>query len=209
MNIAERTRLEKYIRSLKEDEIRKLLLSFFASRNVRAEILHASGEHGMDIVAYIEPKDDILGRGYNILVQAKIEKLTLDEWRKKVLYPLLELPYYSIRNANYIDALSRRILLVVSNEVTPEASHSIAEFNAKHEVTIDVWALNDMISEFERANFASQLLLLVPETLGASMHRAIELPTVGKRIAKQAPERGSAHSRRPSRVRGGQRANRS
>ena len=150
--------LKSYLESLEEDDLWYLLVEFFTFMGIKADVVHSTGEHGIDVIAFISQYDDLMGKGHNILIQAKKGKLTLDKWRKQILYQILEMPYYRIPHRDYIDHLARRVLLVVSGEVTLETRNSIDEFNKKHDVTIEYWGENDLIRVFDRSGFADKKL---------------------------------------------------
>lgn len=181
MNTAERAQLEEYVRSLKENQVWFLLVRFFVSRSIQAAIVHKPGEHGMDVAAFVGPEKDLLGRGYNILIQAKIDKLTEPKWRKDVLCQVPEATYSRIEHPNYVEPLARRILLVVINSATPGAVKSIADFNQKHDIKIEFLDLNDLLTLFDKDQFATDLLQEIPRGLGEGKKKTIKLPIVGKR----------------------------
>lgn len=154
MGPAEINRLKEYIEALKERELWALMVEYFQYHQVRAAIVHNPSEHGMDVVAFVPEQLGIIGRGYNILVQAKSGKLTLDKWRKEVLYQLLETPYYRIDHPNYDSALPRRILLIVAGSATQQARDSIGEYNLKHEIKVELIDLDDIIYYLGKSGFA-------------------------------------------------------
>jgi hypothetical protein len=158
MNPMAFNRLKRYIQSLKEQELWALLVEYFWYRDMRADIVHSTGEHGMDVVVFIDPSNDSLGTGCNVLVQAKTGQLGLERWRKKVLYQILELPYYTIHHPSYTDHLARRVLLVVTGSTTLEVRRSIEEFNKKHDVTIELWEIDELVRQFDRYGFAQVIL---------------------------------------------------
>jgi len=155
MNPGAFNRLKEYIQSLEERQLWALLVEYSQKLGIRANIVHSTGEHGMDVVAFIDPSKDILGTGCNILIQAKTGQLGLEKWRKKVLYQILELPYFTIPHSNYTDHLARRVLLVVTGSATLEVQRSIKEFNKKHDITIELWEVDDLIKQFDRYDFAN------------------------------------------------------
>jgi len=180
MNPADANRLRNHIRSLNEEAVWSLLLEFFMHQDINAAKVHATGEHGMDVVAFVDSGKDVLGKGYNVLIQAKKGRLGLDRWRKEVLYQLLEAPYYDIPHANYSDHLARRVLLIVTDTATPEAQDSIKLFNRKHDITVELWELDDLIRRFDSTGFAKRKLeqitgvgqvtedVLIPPAVGES-----------------------------------------
>lgn len=147
--------LRAYLESLEERQVWSLLVEYFVYQGIQAAIVHGTGEHGMDVVAYVNQEKDFLRRGYNIIAQAKTGKLDLDTWRKDVLFQILEMPYYRIPHQDYVDHLPRRVVLVVTGEITYEARNSIEEFNKKHDVTIEAFELTDLIRLFDRTGFAT------------------------------------------------------
>lgn len=182
-------RLREYIIGLTESQLWALLVEYFHWRQVRADIIHSTGEHGMDVVAFFGKETDLLGTGCNVVIQAKVGRLSLGDWRKRTLYQLLELPYYTIPHPNYPEHVARRVLLVVTDDETLEARRSIKEYNKNHPIVIDLWDLNDLISQFDQHGFATVKLeqitgmgdvtdeeLPVPETVG-------EIPDAAKGTA--------------------------
>lgn len=154
MDLVAYSRLKAYILGLGERELWALLVEYFQYLGVRADIVHSTGEHGMDVIAHYGPDQDPLGIGCNIVIQAKAGRLGLKRWRKEVLYQLLELPYYTIEQSNYPEDVARRVLLVVTGDETVEVRRSIRQYNKKHDIVIDLWDANDLIRQFGRSGFA-------------------------------------------------------
>jgi hypothetical protein len=180
MEAARTKRLKEYIQALQEKDVWTLLQEYFLYRRIMASKVHAPGEHGMDVVVYINDREDLLGKGYNILIQAKTGKLTLDGWRKDILYQMLETPYYSIPHPNYQQQLARRVLLVITDTATPEARDSIIEFNKKHEVVIELWEIDDLLRHFDESGFNRVKLEEIEGVGQESLGDDVELPpTVG------------------------------
>ena len=161
MEPGEHARLKEYLEALDESEIHSLLVEYFVYRRTQADIVHSTGEHGMDVVAYVDWTQDFLRKGYNVIIQAKPGGLSLDEWRREVLFQLLELPYYRIPHHNYQEHLPRRVVLVALGDITLEARNSIKEFNKKHDVTIEALGLEDLIRLFDLTGFATSKLLQI------------------------------------------------
>ena len=107
----------------------------------------------MDVVASVPENLGVIGKGYNILIQAKKGKLTLDKWRKDVLYQLLETPYYRIDHPNYDSALPRRIVLIVADVATQQARESINVFNKMHDIKVELLEIDEIIYNFSRSGF--------------------------------------------------------
>jgi hypothetical protein len=148
-------RFREYLTILKERQVWDLLVEFFIYRGIHADIVHGVGEHGMDVVARVNAQKDFLQKGYYIVTQAKTGKLDIDGCRD-VLRQIIEASYYRITHPNYADCLlPRRIVLVVVGEVTEQARNSIIEYNLKHDVKIEVFALNDLIKLFADTGFAA------------------------------------------------------
>lgn len=135
----------EHLGSLTERELWQLLVDYFVEdRQTHATIVNSPSEHGMDVVARVEPRDDFLGQGYYILIQAKTGNLTMGAWRK-ALYQLLEVPCFPIPATGYDDPdRPRRILLVVTGTITPEAHRSVRQFNRHHRVPVRALDLNEL-----------------------------------------------------------------
>jgi hypothetical protein len=168
--------LKEYIQGLTERELWALLVEYFLHLGIKADIVHSTGEHGMDVAVLIDPSNDLLGIGCNVLIQAKTGQLGLERWREKVLYQILELPYYTIPHPSYTDHLARRVLLVVTGSATLEARRSIEEFNKKHDFTIELWEIDEVIRQFDRHDFA-ELKLEQITGVGYPAEAVLEPPT--------------------------------
>jgi hypothetical protein len=177
--------LRKHIASLTEAQIWDLLATFFISQGVRTTRLHSPGEHGMDVLACVDPGRDVLGRPHNIVIQVKPGDLTLADWRK-VLLQLLEAPYYPIGAANVEDNLPRRVVLVIAGKITPEARAGIKGYNLHHDITIESFELDEIVHLFNTTGFAEELLQQVgglgeaspiPEVVQESVGVGHDLPT--------------------------------
>ena len=161
MSLDEDSFIYNHLEKLNETELREIIVNFFISNGhatTRAHVIHGSCEHGIDIVVNVSPDNDLLGRGFNVIIQTKTGKLTLDNWRKNVLCQLLETLYYDINHPNYHDDLSRRILLIVSGSVTEQARNSIKQYNRKHPIPIDLWEIGDIIIQFNKTKFSNEIL---------------------------------------------------
>jgi len=177
----------EYLRSLPEDKLRRLLVEFFiVSRGVRAAVVHGTGEHGVDVLAYVDPTKDFLHKGYNVLIQAKRGNVTLSRWRNEVLGPLYEATYYPVSHHYYAENHARRVWLVLTGSLTPEASNSIRVFNACHDVTIEVLELDELIQLFDEFGFVDAILVRIGE-MGSEMEsgeRALAPPVMGEDSAQ-------------------------
>lgn len=174
----ERELLKQYIEKLDEKQLWKLLVEYFGNLDLKADVVHSTGEHGMDVVAFIDPRSDVLGTGCNVVIQAKKGQLGLTEWRE-VLYQLLEAPYYRITHPDYSQHLARRVVLAISGSATLEARNSIQEFNNKHEVTVELWEINDLLRLFGRNEFAAWKLQQITG-VGRGVLPAERPPAVGQ-----------------------------
>jgi hypothetical protein len=151
-------KLKEHITSLAERELWALMVEFFLHQQVRAEIVHNPSEHGIDVVAFVPENQDIIGDGYYLLVQAKKGDLSLDKWRKEVLYQLLETPYYPLSHPRFKAVLPRRIFLVVTGNATQQAKESISEFNNHHDIKIELLDINELLLTFDKTGFAKSKL---------------------------------------------------
>jgi hypothetical protein len=185
MESDEYSRLKKYLKSLDEKELWDVLIRYFDTEEVEADLLHSPGEHGMDLVVSVDRERDLLGKGYIVVVQAKTGKLGLSEWRN-VLLQLLETPYYDIPLTGYDQKMARRLLLVVAGSSTEQARNGISEWNEKHDHKVEVWDIYKLIRQFARTSFASQKLSEIT-TVGGP--QAIPRPQpIPKAAARAEPE---------------------
>ncbi len=187
MGRASAIRLKSLVSRLTEPEVWNLLRAYFHIHlNHKADIVHGTGEHGNDVVVHVNSKMDILGKGYYILIQAKKGNLTLAKWRK-ILFQLLELPYFTIPHHEYRDRnLARRILLVVTGSIDTETRESIAEFNSCHDATIDVWALDDLVEKINGTKIARELLQ-VNTRIGETRQKVTSPPALGESDRRSRP----------------------
>jgi len=158
MRLAEINRLKSYLEAISERELWAVITEYFQDLKIQAAIVHSPSEHGMDVVAFVPENLSIIGRGYNILVQAKSGNLTLDKWRKDVLFQLLETPYYRIDHPSFNSTHPRRIILILSGTATAQARDSIGEFNSKHQFKVELIEINDLIDYFIKSGFAKYKL---------------------------------------------------
>ncbi len=175
----ESKRLKDYIVALTERELWAVIVEYFQYLEIRAAIVHSPGEHGMDIVASVPENLGIIGRGYNILIQAKKEKLTINNWRKEVLYQLLETPYYRIDHPNFDSALPRRIILIVADVATPQARESINVFNQGHDIKVELIEIDDIILNFSRSGFGRSKLEQITGVGDSGETEEVSPPMVG------------------------------
>lgn len=179
--------LRSHLQSLDEDALRIIILEFCMHQGARAGIVHGTGEHGIDVLAYVDSTRDRVGKGYNVLIQVKKGDLSLTRWRNEVLGQLFEATYYPVSHQLYTENHARRVVLVVIGAATGEVRNSIRMFNIRHEVTLEVYELEELIQVFEETGFASSLLdriraVGIAEELADG---ALTPPVVG-----EAPERG-------------------
>ncbi len=140
------SRVRDYLAGLEETRFWALLVEYLSdARQIRAHVVHGPGEHGMDVVAYVHEAEDFLNRGYYVVIQAKTGDLNLDDWRK-VLYQLLEVPYFPIPCNGYDDpGLPRRVLVAVTGSITAEARESIKQYNIFHRIKVETLEGNDLM----------------------------------------------------------------
>ena len=182
MDPATLARLRSHLKSLNEDALRALILEFYICQGVAAAIVHGTGEHGIDVLAHVDRDKDFLGRGYNLLVQVKKGDLTLPRWRDKVLGQLGEAAYYRPSHHLYMERHGRRLILLVAGSTTGPARDSIHQFNTQHEVVVEIWELDQLITLFDEAGFASSLLERITE-VGTPIERGeagSAVPVIGE-----------------------------
>ncbi len=180
--------LRKYLKSLSETELWSLLVEFFIAQGVMAVNVHGTGEHGIDVLAYVDPDNDFLHKGYNVLLQVKKGKLTLARWRNEVLGQIYEATYYPVPHHLYIDNHPRRVVLVLTGNLTGEARISIRAFNTRHEITLEVFELDDLIILFDETNYVSFILNKI-RTVGVAIESEeteFTPPVVGQSFEKDA-----------------------
>jgi hypothetical protein len=150
--------------------------------------VHGTGEHGIDVLAYVNPDNDFLHKGYNVLLQVKKGDLTLARWRNEVLGQICEATYYPVSHYHYIDNHLRRVVLVLTGKLKGEARNSIRAFNTRHEVTLEVFELDDLITLFDERNYISFILDRI-RTVGVAIESEeteFTPPVVGQSFDKDA-----------------------
>lgn len=131
----------KALQSLSEKDLRKLIRAFFAktiSRN-NVQPLHGVGEHGKDTVAVVDK--DSLGRKQILFIQVKKGDITLPDWRNEIAGQMIEAtntPETQFPRGTSRDDL-RRLLLVLSGELTPEAFEAIKAWNRNQPIPVEVF----------------------------------------------------------------------
>ncbi|MHB1909288.1 MAG: restriction endonuclease [Nitrososphaerales archaeon] len=130
-----------WLRSLNEDQLRKFIKYFF-ERNLGSpvSIIHGTGEHGADIVATIDKNTDPLGKGQILLVQVKVNDVDLAGWRENLANQISELYYHRLRVPEVYLGQPRRMLLITSGEINPEANAAIFEWNNMLPIPIEVFS---------------------------------------------------------------------
>lgn len=120
-----------YLKSLKEDDLRAIIFYYFNTRisNSKTELHHGSGEHGLDILSYIDHDLDPLNQGEVLYIQVKCGDINCTEWVDKISGQL----YSALRThkspQNIDENLPKRLILMTNGNISPEAKDAITEWN--------------------------------------------------------------------------------
>lgn len=140
----------KTLRSLSEEDLRKLVRAFFAkhiSRN-NVQSLHGTGEHGKDAVAVIDK--DQLERTQILIIQAKKGDISQSDWRNEIAGQMIEA--LNTQETQFPRGTSRdnprRLLLFLSGELKPEAFEAISSWNRSQPIPVEVFNIFDISGLF-------------------------------------------------------------
>lgn len=149
---------------LSENDLRTLVKNFFRLKfSFGAAIVHGPGEHGADIIAGVGPNDDPIAKEQLFLIQVKRGDVGLSQWRKGLCGQMAELYHRTTTIPGLNDQAPRRLLLIASGDIKPEALDAINEWNAKMPLpveTIDNQHLGKMLHDqgFRARDVRKQLL---------------------------------------------------
>jgi len=134
------------LQSLSEEDLRKLIRAFFAKHISRGNVqpLHGPGEHGKDAVAVIDK--DQLGRTQILLIQVKKGNVSLPDWTNRIVGQMIEA--LNTQETQFPRGTSkdnsRRLLLFLSGELTPEAFDAINSWNRTQPIPVEVFNVFDI-----------------------------------------------------------------
>ena len=140
----------EYLRSLSEEQLRKILRSFFAREISRGnvQLYHGFGEHGVDIQAVIDREKDALAEDQVIYAQVKKGDLKLDDWMNRVAGQLGE----ALRSTTFPRGTGRdnprRLLLVLNGEMTPEVHEAIRSWNQTQPLPVQILDIHKLADLF-------------------------------------------------------------
>lgn len=150
--------IRDYLSSLSERDLWFTVTDFLLTLGLRAAVVHGSDEHGVDIVAHVTEGIDALKRGYNVVIQVKKGNVGLPEWRTQILGQLCEATYYPVTHECLVEHRARRVLLFSTGKLTNEARNAIRQFNLRHDTTIEVYELDDLVRWIGDTPFGEYLI---------------------------------------------------
>jgi hypothetical protein len=142
------------LQELSEENLRKLVRAFFASKISRGNVqpLHGVGEHGKDAVAVVDNIIDPLGRTQILLIQVKKGDVSLTDWNNRICGQMLEA--LNTLESQFPRGTSRdnprRLLLFLSGELTPEAFTAISAWNRTQSIPVEVFNIFDICALFRK-----------------------------------------------------------
>ncbi len=131
---------EKFVialRSLDEISYQHVIVNYFREIKHLVYHTHGPGEHGADVIMYLPPSEDFLGRGEIVFIQIKQGDIALPEWHRKLNGQLTELYCRNHRFPNISRELSRRIVLITSGSIKPEVVTAINDWNERLPIPIE------------------------------------------------------------------------
>ena len=128
-----------YLGTLKEKDFQLLLRKYLEDICGWAKIYQGSGEHGLDIAALIESDRDIFNRQVTVMVQAKTGQIGESKWSQIVAGQIGQLYSKKIERSQINPHNPRRILLITTGELTPEAESAVYEWNNKQPIPVEVF----------------------------------------------------------------------
>ena len=188
MNHANISLVKKYLMDMSEEQLWDFIFSYFLNKSIKIVKVHGIREHGIDLVARIDKEPWIASNGFYICIQAKVGKVTLADWRKNLLYQLLEVPYYPINQAGFIADLPRRIFLIVNNEITDEARASIIAWNEKHDLKVEYLDINGILETINQDGYIWEILAQIEKVGDAIEDEITGIKSVGEDVGEKEIE---------------------
>lgn len=154
MPLSESPEIIKAIQDLNESALRKLIRAFFSEyisdRNVQP--YHGVGEHGKDTLAVISERNDPIGKGQVLFIQVKNGDISLSDWTNRISGQMSEASRSTIFPMGANRDSSRRLLLVLSGELSPEAFRAIKDWNQTQSIPVEVFDIWGLFKLFDKHN---------------------------------------------------------
>jgi hypothetical protein len=103
------------------------------------DITHGVLEHGADVLMFLDPDEDFLGRGQLTFIQVERGDVTTDQWHKKLCGQLRELFSRSHKRPNIHSHLYKRILLITSGVPSDGVLDAISCWNKSLPIPIELF----------------------------------------------------------------------
>ncbi|MEM2159749.1 MAG: restriction endonuclease [Candidatus Nitrosotenuis sp.] len=182
-------KIKNYIKQLNEDDFRTVLKSFLEMKCGYAELWHSSAEHGVDIVALYKKEFDFVKRDITILVQVKKGRIGLKELRTNIFGQMSEMFVRQITTQPFHPFNPRRLLLIISGELSLESRNLIKSWNEKMPLPIELIEI-DEISEFLYETFGDlqPITQLIKKKAKPTKKRAAQIPVQNLELSVQGKE---------------------